>query len=596
MNKYKSGTILSLAFIAIGVNAAQFESYNERKFKTLSLTSSIKQVSEVRLNSENTKVKFEQLYNGIPVYGAVINATKSKKALQNFSGNWLSGIKVDLSNMSVSLSSKTALTQFKRQYPLQAGNKLLTEDANLYIILNNNKARLAYKVSYYADGTNPTRPMGFVDAKTGEIFKEWEGLNTVFTKGPGGNEKLGQYQYGTELPRMSTAKDCILSTSNVVIYDLDNRTSNGDVFIYENCNGRYPENTYKKVNGAISPINDALYFGTYIVNQFRHLYRMTPTKNRLEISVHYGQNKKDAFWNGESVVLGDGDNTTYPLATLDIISHEVAHGLTENNAGLENTNQAGAVSESFSDITAELMKVSLKKKTIYPKWLFGESVLKGERGVAIRYFGDPEKDGVSIKHTDDYTDGMDVHHASGIFNKAFYLLSNTKGWSIEKAYSAFLLANQLFWKQNTTFDEAACGVKRAAQDLSMSTKKVINAFKKVGVDARCKLSPNGDDIQLKKNVSIDNIWGLEKSIQYYYIDVPDNQQFLTVVMNNCVGDPDMYLRYRAHPTKLKFDCRPYTPGGQQTCSIMNPQAGRYYIMLYGYGAYSQLSLTANYLK
>lgn len=594
MNNKKFVKCVLLSFFATTANAAHFVPLNGEIFKTLKGAPPIKKINEVTLQNGKVKVKYQQMFNGIPVYGENISVTKKDNDFVNWAGNWLNDINADLSSTHVSLTSKEAISQFKHQIPTLSDNEITHESATLYVTLKNHKARLAYRVSYLIKGVLPSRPTGFVDAQTGKLIQHWDGLTKVVTKGPGGNEKLGKYNFGTELPLMVTAKDCILSTNNVGVYDYTD--SAPDIFSYENCEGKRPQNNYKEVNGAYSPINDAFYFGTYIVNKFQSLYRMKPTKKRLEIKVHVGEDSDQASWNGETVSLGDGNSNTYPLATLDIIAHEVAHGFTENNAGLENRGQSGAVNESFSDITAELMKAETSKKIMYPKWQFGESVVKGERGTAIRYLNDPSKDGVSIEHMDNYNENMDVHYAAGIFNKAFYNLASKRGWSIRKAHSVFLLANQIFWHATSSFEQAACGVKRAASDLKYNTKNVISAFSKVGVDASCGELPEGSDVQLNKRVSIDNIFGLKDSIKYYYIDVPEYQSFLNIEINSCVGDPELYLRYSAHPTFIEYDCRPYTPGGHQTCSVKNPRSGRYYIMLHGYSIYSGLSLTGNYFR
>ena len=55
---------------------------------------------------------------------------------------------------------------------------------------------------------------------------------------------------------------------------------------------------------------------------------------------------------------------------------------------------------------------------------------------------DPTRDHKSIAQASDYCPGIDVHCSSGVFNKAFYLLSTTEGWSAKKAFEVFLTANR----------------------------------------------------------------------------------------------------------------------------------------------------------
>ena len=55
----------------------------------------------------------------------------------------------------------------------------------------------------------------------------------------------------------------------------------------------------------------------------------------------------------------------------------------------------------------------------------------------------PPDDGRSIGHFRDYTEGMDVHYSSGVYNKAFYLLSVSSGWNIQKAFQVWHRVTQL---------------------------------------------------------------------------------------------------------------------------------------------------------
>jgi Zn-dependent metalloprotease len=76
---------------------------------------------------------------------------------------------------------------------------------------------------------------------------------------------------------------------------------------------------------------------------------------------------------------------------------------------------------------------------------------------------------------------LDVHYSSGVYNKAFYLIATTPRWNTRKAFEVMVDANRLYWTSETTFNEAACGVQKAAGDHGYQVADVIAAFKKVGV-------------------------------------------------------------------------------------------------------------------
>jgi hypothetical protein len=101
---------------------------------------------------------------------------------------------------------------------------------------------------------------------------------------------------------------------------------------------------------------------------------------------------------------------------------------------------------------------------------------------ALRYFADPTRDGQSIGHAPDYYNGMDVHHSSGVFNKAFYTLANTRGWNTRKAFDVFVDANRNYWTGSTDFVQGSCGVLNAADDRGYNLFDVYLAFESVGVE------------------------------------------------------------------------------------------------------------------
>ncbi|MBL7497423.1 M4 family metallopeptidase [Frankia sp. CNm7] len=163
----------------------------------------------------------------------------------------------------------------------------------------------------------------------------------------------------------------------------------------------------------------------------------------LLATVHYGDHYDNAFWDGQQMVFGDGDGELFNRFTvsLDIIGHELAHGVTEDEAGLAYLNQPGALNESVSDVFGSLVKQhKLDQKAEDADWLIGGGLLApGVQGVALRSmkapgtaFDDP------VLGKDDQPDHMSryvytsadnggVHINSGIPNKAFYNVATAFG-------------------------------------------------------------------------------------------------------------------------------------------------------------------------
>jgi Zn-dependent metalloprotease len=169
---------------------------------------------------------------------------------------------------------------------------------------------------------------------------------------------------------------------------------------------------------------------------------------RLVATVHFSKRFNNAFWNGKQMVFGDGDNVVFMDFTrsLDVIGHELTHGVTDSASGLEYHNQSGALNESFSDVFGSLVKQYAKKQTAEKAdWLIGSEIIApGIQGVALRSlrapgtaYNDPRLGGKDPqpKHMRDLVDLPDdelddfggVHINSGIPNHAFFLVAHRLG-------------------------------------------------------------------------------------------------------------------------------------------------------------------------
>ena len=163
---------------------------------------------------------------------------------------------------------------------------------------------------------------------------------------------------------------------------------------------------------------------------------------RLDGYVHFGFRYNNAFWDGREMVFGDGDGRVFGDTTgsLDVIAHELTHGVTERTAGLVYHNEPGALNESISDVMGSLVKQwSLRQTADQADWLIGADVFTPDiQADALRSLKapgeaydtellggkDPQpahmRDFVHSPDTEEGDHGG-VHINSGIPNKAFYL-------------------------------------------------------------------------------------------------------------------------------------------------------------------------------
>ncbi|HEX7187636.1 MAG TPA: M4 family metallopeptidase [Actinomycetes bacterium] len=148
-------------------------------------------------------------------------------------------------------------------------------------------------------------------------------------------------------------------------------------------------------------------------------------------TVHYGARYNNAFWNGAQVTYGDGDQIDFvPFSgSLDVVSHEITHGVTEFTSGLIYENESGALNEAFSDMmgaTAEHFAAGgLESSEFEPDWLVAEDIsIYDDREAGFRNMADPSEDADPDHYAERYTGSADsggVHSNSGIANHAYYL-------------------------------------------------------------------------------------------------------------------------------------------------------------------------------
>ena len=275
------------------------------------------------------------------------------------------------------------------------------------------KAYLAYTAQYLAvswDGKS-RRPTCVIDARNSNVVLSWDALancTDCSASGTGGNLKIGKIRYGEFHKCLNLRREngsCYLENKYVKVIDNN--------FSWQQSNPSEPAASYNcdeindEINGAYSPLLDALFYGTVVGRMFEDWYGTSALDDPIVLRVHYGFNQVNAWWNGRECVFGDGNGVEfYPFVSMDIVAHEIAHGVTEQNSNLLYRYQSGAVNEAFSDMTGETAEAYLDT----PDWVIGNDLTVGRN--PFRYLDDPEKDNRSISHTDDYTSSMNVHLTS----------------------------------------------------------------------------------------------------------------------------------------------------------------------------------------
>jgi Zn-dependent metalloprotease len=494
----------------------------------------------------------QQTYRGVPVWGEqVVTTTDRRGQVVRMHGTLVQGLAAADLDVTPSFDAVDALLDMEALHIASRGGqpmKFENESSDLVIYLQGGNPVLAYAVTFFADteAGEPTRPMFLIDAQDGHILTQFEGLTTnLVGTGPGGNQKTGQYEYGTNFGFNDVAvsgSTCTMNNTNVKTVNLNHGTSGSTAFSYT-C----PRNTIKTINGAFSPLNDAHFFGDVIYDMYQAWIGVPPLTFQLSMRVHYSSNYENAFWNGSAMTFGDGASTFYPLVSLDVSAHEVSHGFTEQNSGLIYSGQSGGMNEAFSDIAGEAAEFYMNGTNDF---LVGAQIFKASG--ALRYMHNPPLDGNSIGHASDFTSGMDVHHSSGVYNKAFYLLATTPGWSTQTAFQVFTRANQLYWTPSSNYETGFVGVRDAAEDLGRSTADVEAAFAAVGVGATPPPPPPPGG---GMSYSASNTNSAQQNTTNFDIQVNagDKVKVATCGLTGSAFTGDTYLRLFSGATQVAFN-------------------------------------------
>jgi hypothetical protein len=163
----------------------------------------------------------------------------------------------------------------------------------------------------------------------------------------------------------------------------------------------------------------------------------------VSVTVHYGQDYDNAFWDGTQLVFGDGDGEIFDRFTkpVDVLGHELTHAVTEHTAALRYQDQPGALNESVSDVFGSCFKQWLLGQTVHEAdWLIGAGLFLP--GVSARGLRDMANPGTAYDDPrlgkdpqpasmNDYIETTDdnggVHLNSGIPNRAFHLAATAIG-------------------------------------------------------------------------------------------------------------------------------------------------------------------------
>ena len=445
-----------------------------------------------------THQKQQQFYKGIKVEFGEYTFHSKNGAVATASGKVF---KIEKENVTASLSKEAGLQKAMShvgatKYLWQGENTINYKKPEGDLVLLpaikgvSETARIAYKYDIYSQ--EPLyRADVYIDAQNGEVIFENHKIHHVDTPATGTSLYNGTVSFTADV----SGNTYSLLADNVQTYDMNQGTNYNSASSVTSSSSFFSGNaTAVQAHWGAEQTYD--YFN---LKHGRDSYNGNGAVIRSYVS--YSSNYVNAFWDGSRMTYGDGDGTNYgPLVSLDIVGHEIAHGVTQYAANLIYSYESGALNESFSDIFGESIEFYAQGTN---DWLMGDQIGAGGSGGALRSMSNPNIYSQPDTYYGDnwYTGSGDnggVHYNSGVQNFWFYLLTvggsgtndNGDAYTVTQigmdAAAAVAYRNlTVYLSASSQHDDAREGAIQAAIDLygagSTEVIAVTNAWYAVGI-------------------------------------------------------------------------------------------------------------------
>lgn len=447
-----------------------------------------------------THLRFQQVYEGLPVWGCqTIVHFEDDSTIYLVGGQTIPSPVLDV---VPSVSEDVAIAAARAA----VADKIPTDDletmSELIVYPDAGEPRLARLVTVTSPTRGDVRWRVFVDARTGEVI---DAFNDIHFDGPdvgsgpdvlGVNQTFNIYQQGGDFKMWDVTRAAWIMTYEDLYNGGPLSTDPDGDKIWDDDPGQ---------KAAVSGhVNAALTYD-YFLNTFgRNSY--DGLGSQVTVNVHDPVYVNNAYWNGSSINFADGDGVNYlPFSgSLDVVAHELAHGVTQYTAGLIYRFQSGALNESYSDVFGACVDRD--------DWLLGDDIRLAAPGF-IRSMADPTLRG-HPDHMDDYqwfgieTDNGGVHSNSGIPNHAFYWAASLTSREV---------AEQIWYRALTQYLTPSSGmyfwsamIMQAAEDLygtgTTEHDNTLLALAQVGFNSTYPVPAELTMANIVGTVTYDTIW------------------------------------------------------------------------------------------
>jgi len=406
--------------------------------------------------------RFTRTFHGLPVYGGDVVLHFDKKGSLAGTSNGLAG-PLTLGTMP-KVTANAAATTAKGSF---TGKIDRTGMPRLIVDASRGTPTLAWETEFIgraADGHTPSDLHVLTDAQSGKTIGAWDEVETA--AGTGKTHYTGTVKFET--------------TGVTGFYQMRDPAHGGNTVcsLKNHDDGFCQQYTDKDNVWTEDPVAVDAYYGAGVTfDYFKNVLgrngvfddgRGVPSR------VHWGDKQANSFWTKGEMTYGDGNGNVQPWTELDVVAHEMSHGVTENSVSgdLTYAAESGGLNEATSDIFGEMVEFYANNPNDPPDYTFGEKINNNNDGTPVRYLYNPPLDGASQGCWSAATKTVDPHFSSGIGNHFFFALAEgtgrtkygtspsctgttVKGIGRDKAAKIWYRALDVYFTSSTSYVDAA---------------------------------------------------------------------------------------------------------------------------------------------
>lgn len=457
---------------------------------------------EDKLGYEHKRLQLN--YQGVPLLGGILLLHIKDGYIESLNGNF--PFNIQISN-SFSLTKEQALNQalqfvgadtymwelpgeeqFIKNYTADSSASFYPQGEQA-IVPSKVQGEPAYFYTYKFDiyAHKPVyRADVYIDASSGEVLLEDKTIHHADTAGTANTKYSGTRNITTDYYNGSFRLRESGRGNGIETYDMNNSTTYFSAVDFTDT-----DNYWNNYNTNLDEVAGDAHWGAektydYYFNEHN---RNSIDGNGMTVTsyIHYDVNYVNAFWNGQYMTYGDGNGSSItPLTALDIVAHEITHGVTSYTADLIYQDESGALNEGFSDIFAATVEAYARPNNY--NWAIGEDI-----GVTLRAMDNPNAYQLPDTYYGNhwYTgtgDNGGVHTNMGVLSYWFYLLTeggsgvndnndsySVTGIGMDSAAAIAYRLLSVYLTPSSEYDDARFYAIKAATDLYGSCSQAVNS-------------------------------------------------------------------------------------------------------------------------